>query len=49
MIIVGVSWAPPFLFERYKRWVNPTEEQKIMREKRPEKSKESSEKHDILV
>jgi hypothetical protein len=29
-IIVGTAWAPPFVYEQLKRWMNPTLEQKVM-------------------
>jgi hypothetical protein len=32
-IIVGVAWAPPFIYEFIKRLTNPSEEQKIMSQK----------------
>jgi hypothetical protein len=25
LIIVGVAWLPPFLYEIIKRWIDPTE------------------------
>lgn len=29
-IIVGTAWAPPFIYEQFKRWMHPTLEQKVM-------------------
>ena len=32
LLTVGVAWGPPFLYEKVKRCVYPTEEQKIMKQ-----------------
>lgn len=31
MIIVVIAWLPPFAYEIIKRWIDPTEEQKLMK------------------
>jgi hypothetical protein len=31
LLIVAAAWAPPFVYEVIKRYVDPTEEQKLMR------------------
>lgn len=30
-LIVAAAWGPPFVTEMTKRWMNPTEEQKLMK------------------
>lgn len=32
LFIVAIAWGPPFAFEFIKRWIYPTEEQKIMKQ-----------------
>ena len=31
LLIVAAAWVPPFVFEMAKRYFDPTEEQKLMR------------------
>ena len=31
LVIIAVTWFPPFAYDLIRSWLNPTDEQKLMR------------------